>query len=524
MSRRAEFWRRLRVLFHRRRFDRDLEDEMRFHLDMRSEEEREAGAAPDEARYAARRAFGNSTLLHETSREAWGWRFLDTLGQDLRYAARMLRKSPGFAIAAAGLLALGIGANTAIFSVANAVFLRPLPYQNPERLVWATEYYPKFNNSMVLTPEYAAWRRDDAAFERLTALGFATGVNLTGMNQPAERVQVAHVTPDFFTMLGVQPQIGRGFAPDEDQPGRTGVAILSDALWRNYFHGDPHILGKSVVLDGAPHTAVGVMPRGFLHPNAAGTGVWLPDAVPATASVPGMSMGMVSVIGRLKPGITPDQARANLDVIARRMDSQYPRPWSGYHAAARARVVPLQEQLTSGSRTAICVLMGAVAFILLIVCANVANLFLARSVAREREISIRAAIGASRFRLVRLLLVEGLVLGTIGGLLGMFLLYLGIPALGFLMPAAISRQIPIDSTVLGFAVLCSATTSLLFGLIPALAASRLDLNTALKEGGTHTIEHGARSRLRGSLVVVQLALSLVLLIGAGLLMKTLSFC
>lgn len=498
-------WQRLRFLFRRTRFDRDLEEEMQFHLAMRAEEERENGAAPDEARYAARRAFGNATLLHETARETWTWRLLDELAQDLRYAARMLRKNPGFALAAIALLALGIGANTAIFSIANAVFLRPLPYPNPERLVWATEYYPRFNRSMVFTPEYAAWKREAKAFEHLAALGFTLGENLTAPNRSAERVQVSHVTPDFFTMFGVQPQLGRGFAPGENS---AGVAILSDTLWRTYFHADPQIPGKTIKLDGASHTVLGVLPAGFRCPGALETGVWLPDAAPASQSAPGMSMAFLTgVIGRLKPGVSPEQAQANLEVIARSMDSQYPRPWSGYHAAAKARVMPLQEHMASGSRTAILVLMGAVAFILLIVCANVANLFLARSVAREREIAIRAAIGASRARLARLLLVEGLVLGTLGGSLGVVLLHWGVPALRFLAPAALAANIPIDSTVLGFALACSMATVLLFGMVPALAASKTNVRPS-------------RSRLRGGLVVVQLALSLILLIGAGLLTRT----
>jgi putative ABC transport system permease protein len=500
-------WRRLRFLFHRRRFDRDLEEEMRFHLAMRAEEERENGTAPEEAHYAARRAFGSETLLREQSREAWGWRVLDELAQDLRYAARMLHKSPGFAAAAVGLLALGIGANTAIFSVANAVFLRPLPYRNPDRLVWAAEHYPIFNRTMVFTPEYAAWKHGNTVFEKLAALQATTGVNLTAANRSAERVQATAVTHDFFEMLGAQPQIGRVFSPNE---GRPDVAILSDALWRNYFQADPKILGTRIVLDGTPSTVVGVMPPGFVHPGAADTGVWLPYAVTAANSVPATGMNIVSVIGRLKPGITPARARADLDVIARRMDSQHVGPWARYHAAATVRVAPLQEQLTGGSRTAILVLMGAVAFILLIVCANVTNLFLARSVAREREFAIRSAIGASRFRMVRLLLVEGLVLGTLGGLLGLALLRWGVPALQFLMPAALPGRIPVDSTVLAFAVICSAATSLLFGTIPALAASKARPQPAGRGG----------ARVRGALSAVQLALSLVLLTGAGLLTRT----
>jgi putative ABC transport system permease protein len=439
---------------------------------------------------------------------------------DIRSAIRTLRRSPGFAAAAIGTLALGIGANTAIFSVVNAVLLRPLPYPHPERIVWATEFFPKFNQSLVLIPEFASWRRETSTFERIEACGVTIGVNLSTKNQPAERVQAGHVTPGFFSMLGVQPELGRGFLPDDNQPTRDAVAVLSDSLWRDSFYADSHIVGKTVILDGAPHVIAGVMPSGLLFPASADTGVWLPDAVGPGDTVPSRGMNLVTVIGRLKRGVNRDQARADLEVIARRMDSQYLAPWSRYHAAAKVRVVSLQTQLTSGSRTALYVLLAAVGFILLIVCANLANLCLARAVTRNKEIAIRAAIGASRARVARLLLVESLVLGALGGTAGLALAYWGSSALRFLLPEIVTAAAPIDWHVLGFVALCSLATGILFGALPALTASRLDLNANLKDSGTPRMRTRRGPSVSDVLAVGQLALSLILLIGAGLLLRS----
>jgi predicted permease len=449
---------------------------------------------------------------------AIGW--LADFMRDSRHAVRNLAKNPLFTAAAIASLALGIGANTAIFNVVNAAFLRPLPYTASGRLVWVTEHDAKSNRSSVMMPEYAAWTQHNTAFERLAAYQRAFGANLLAPNQAAERVQADHVTPDFFGMLGVVPQIGRDFQPSESEPGRNTVVLISDSLWRNYLHASPDVLGKTILLDNAPKTVIGVMPPGYIYPVADGAQIWLPDAVDARGSVPSQTQRDVSVIGRLKPGITLEQARANLEVIARRMDGQYPEPFLSLHPALSVRVLPLQDQLTSGSRTAIYVLMGAVGCILLIVCANVANLFLARSVAREREIAIRVAIGASRFRIVRLLLAESMLVGVVGGLVGILIAYCTASALGFLLPETIPHHTPIDPRVLGFAAVCSLGTGILFGVSPSLITSKLDLNTALKEGGAQPVGRRGGTRLRGSLAIAQLALSLVLLVGAGLLMRS----
>lgn len=433
---------------------------------------------------------------------------------ELRYAFRRLLRSPGFTVAALATLALGIGANALIFSVVNAVFLRPLDYREPARLVLATEFFPKMNRQMVLAPEFAAWRRQSTIFERLEAMGTTFGSNLTGANRPAERVQTAHVTPGFFAMIGIAPRLGAGFDP-KTFPSEQPAAILSDALWRGYFEADPAILGKSVTLNAKPLTVVGVMPRGFVYPDGADTAIWLPDAVTPALVVPRRATSLVRAVGRLRPGATLEQARAELDRIARSMDSQYPTPWSKYHATATVRVASLQKQLTADSATPATVLMGAVGFLLTIACANVANLFLARSVTRRKEIAMRIAIGAARRDIVRMLLSESVLLGAMGGSLGMALLFWGRGAVQFLMPKALAQGIPIDWRVLGFTAACSLAASLLFGLAPALSASRVDVNSGLKET---TIRSGGR--LPAFLTAAQIALSLVLLAGAGLMLRS----
>ena len=439
---------------------------------------------------------------------------MDQAFQDVRYAARRLRRSPAFAAAAIATLALGIGANALIFSAVSAVFLRPLSYPDAARLVWATEFFPKFNRSMALAPDYAAWKRDSAVFERLEAMGSTLGTNLVAGGRPAQRVQTARVTPGFFHMLGILPRLGPGF----DSSGRApsaATAIVSDQLWRGYLAADPGIAGKTVLVNGKPLTVVGVMPPGLVYPDGPDIGLWTPDAVSPEATVPGRRPQSLRVIGRLKAGVSVEQARAELDRIARGMDKQYPTPWSQYHAAAAVRVISLQKQLTADSATATAVLMGAVGFLLLIACANVANLFLARAVARRKEIAMRAAVGASRGDIVRLLLAESLLLAAAGGTLGMALLYWGRQAVAFLIPKALAQGIPIDWRVLAFTAVCTLSAGLLFGLMPALSAARVDVNPGLKETAV-----SSGGRLAGALAAGQIALSLVLAVGAGLLIRS----
>jgi len=276
---------------------------------------------------------------------------------DARLAGRMLARRPGFALLTVLILALGIGANTAVFGVISAAFLRPLPYRDAGRLFWTTEYFPHFHRAQVFTPEYVAWRDHQTAFAALEGYGISVGVNLASTGAGAERVQAAHVTPGFFEMLGAAPQIGRGF----DRHETERAAVISDTLWRGYFHGDANVLGRAIAIDGEPATVIGVMPRGFVDPGAPDAGLWLADAVKPGSAQPGRAMGFLGgVIGRLKPGVTREQAQADLARITRAMDGAYPAPWSRYHAEATAEVIPLRQELTKTSRTAILVLAGAV--------------------------------------------------------------------------------------------------------------------------------------------------------------------
>jgi predicted permease len=494
----------------------DVDEELRFHLEMAEETALRRGASVREARLQARGFVQPSDAVHDQTGIAW---LADFFG-DSRHALRNLAKSPQFASAAIASLALGMGANTAIFSVVNAAFLRPLRYSAPERLAWVTTFYPKSNHPMVMMPDYAAWKRQNSVFQELAAYQSARGKNLSAPNYPAARIQVARVTPEFFAMLGVQPRLGRNFQPNESEPVRNTVALISDSLWRGHLRASPDVVGMTIFLDGAPYTVIGVLPPQFVYPEADEAALWLPNVVDAAGSVPSHSLRNVFVIGRLKRGVTLDQAHDDLQVISQRLDSQFPEPFFSLRERASVRVVPLQDQLIAGSRTAIYVLMGAAGCILLIVCANVANLFLARSAAREREIAIRAAIGASRSRVVRLLLAESVMLSAAGGLLGIFTAWSAASALSFLLPGTIQNVISIDPRVLAFAVACAAGCVVLVGMAPALTASRLDLSSALKDGGTHLLRWSNRSRLRGSLAIAQLALCLVLLVGAGLLMRT----
>jgi putative ABC transport system permease protein len=512
-------------LFSRQHLYRDLSAEIEEHLAEKVDELVAGGMSREEATFAARREFGNILLIEERSREVWQWPILENFFRDVRYGARMLRKNPGFTAVAVLTLALGIGANTAIFTVIDAVLLKPLPYPQPDRVVWVTEFMPQSGRDIVLTPEYAAWGKVEKIFDQLGAFDITRGINLTGGAQP-ERIMAGHVTPSFFPVLGVKPALGRTFLPGEGRPGHDHVAVVSQKLWQGYFNADPNVLGKTLILDGASYTVIGVMPHPFLRPGSSGEGmiggpgVWLPFAVPPEAERPGRSMGIVSVIGRLKPGVGLEQAQAALEVVTRRMDNQYPPPWSRYHAAAHVRLIPLHDWLTRDVRPALYIMLGAVGLVLLIACANVANLLLARAVSREKEIAVRAAIGAGRARLVRQMLTESTLLAVGGGGLGLLLVPLLTTILQSYVPGSVGAHADVDLRVLGLTLGCCVLAGILFGLAPALAASKLRLTESLKENACHFGESKTHRRLRSGMVVVQLGLSVVLLVGAGLLVRS----
>ena len=503
---------RLLNLFRGEALGRALDEEMQFHLEARIRENLLAGMNPQEAERDACRRFGNRTLARERTRELEIVVGLETIGQDLRYALRSLRKSPGFTATAVLALALGIGANTAVFTVVNGVLLRPLPFAQPERLTLISyrptrgpfQYQPTMADA-----HYVAFRRQNQAYEH-TATFAAETMTLTGAGDPV-RLQAAAVTADFFPVLRVNASLGRAFLPGEDEKGSDQVALLSDSLWRSRFVADPNVLGKIITVDGAPRKVVGVMPAGFAFPHDAA--LWTPlDPRPD-----GHNSFSRPVIGRLKPGVTLHQARAEFDAWVRGLPAEPGRN----RDAMLAETLPLNDLLVGGIRRSLLIFAGAVAFVLLIACANVANLLLMRAASRQQEIAVRGALGASRGRLIRQLLTESLLVSLAGGTAGLMLAGLGVRLLLSMAPAGrIPRleEIHIDGWVLAFTLGIAALTGIVFGLVPAFQATRNSLRGGLSAAGrTNT----ARSEgLRGALVVLEIAMALILLTGAGLMLKS----
>jgi putative ABC transport system permease protein len=450
---------------------------------------------------------------------------METLFKDVRHGIRSLLKHPGFTTIAVVTLALGIGANTAIFSVINAVLLRPLPYHEPDRLVTIWEEMPQ--RGMYEIPVSFAnlrdWVDQTKTLDQISAYTF-TNLNLSGVGEPA-RLGAVRSSANLFSLVGAAPLLGRLFLPEEDKEGANRVVILGHALWQSRFGSDSAIIGRSLTLDNQKHTVVGVMPSGFQFPVGFGyLGKVLNDPidlyVPLAATGKELGRGHYSffAMGRLKPGITIDQARAEMTTIEGRLEQQYPDTNTGIGI----KLVPTQEQTVKAIRPALLVLLGAVAFLLLIACANIANLMLARGASRQKELAIRAALGASRLRVVRLLLSESLMLSLAGGCLGLLLAVWGTNALVALAPDNIPRlnEVGVDARVFGFTLAVSLVTGIVFGLVPALHAAKPDLNEALKEGLRGSMGSASGKRTRSVLVVVEVALSLVLIIGAGLMIKS----
>jgi putative ABC transport system permease protein len=443
---------------------------------------------------------------------------METLLRDLRYGVRSLVKRPGFTAVALIALALGIGANTAIFSLVNAVLLRPLPFPDPDRLVWMWGNIRGGSNRASTAPlEFLDYRAQNTTFEEFAAsFSVPLPLSLTGTGEP-ERLTAAGVTGNYFQALGVRPAFGRTFLLENEKPENNQVAVLSYGLWQRRFGGDPNIVNTSIALDGKRCVVLGVMPQEFSFPQSAE--LWVPINFDAGPEMKQRKAHFLRPIGKLKPGVTLAQAQADTDAVARRLEQQYPDTNTGWNL----RLVSLREQLVGNTRPTLLILFGAVGLVLLIACANVANLLLVRAAGREKEIALRTALGAGRFRIVRQMITESVLLALVGGMLGTLLALWGVELIvklsaGSLPPTA---HVGIDATVLGFTLLVSLLTGVLFGLAPAFRTLKLNLSESLKEGARNAGEGSQRNRTRNLLVVLESALAVVLLIGAGLLIRSL---
>jgi putative ABC transport system permease protein len=514
-------WRKVCFFFRRERFDRDLAEEIQQHVERKAAKLVETGVAPDDARFAAQRQFGNALSLRERSRDLWTWVWLETLVQDVRYGARMLRKNPGFASVAVLTLALGIAVNTTIFSVISGWLLKPPPVPDPDRLVTvvSTNAARALDREFVSAVDFRAWRAESHAFTVLAAADPSVDFTLTGFSEP-EHLDGMRVSASYFDVMGVRPMLGRGFLPGEEQAGRDHVVVLSYGLWQRRFVADRNVIGKTVTLNGEKFIVAGVMPAEFrlytFHEQ-----IWTPLVLHTTELAPkARDERSLMIYGRLKSGIGIEQARAEMAALAVRAERSFPASEKGWGA----NVMTLQEYTIERMhiRAGLSILMAAVVMVLLIACANIANLLLARGAAREQEIAVRIAMGAGRMRVTRQLLVESLLIAALGGGGGLLLAFWGVNVLRRTLTwnpyvASLSADVTVDYRVLMFTCLASVGAALLFGLAPAIRVSASDPQNTLRQGGrTGNLRRGWG---RNVLVGAQIALAVLLAIGASLMVQ-----
>jgi predicted permease len=516
---RFPFWRR-------EERNEELTEELQAHLTLAEREAKEAGQSLKEAQHSARREFGNVGVAEELTRDAWGWRWLAEMLQDVRYGVRNMFRTPGFTAITILTLALGIGANTAIFSVVNAVLFRALPYRDAGRLVWVTNFVKGQAQNLVFADEYAGWRTQNHVFENVAAYSAAAEYTLTGTGTP-ERLQATRVTESFLDVLGVTPQLGRNFLPEEDRPAGSTAVLLSDAVWKANFGADPKVVGKVIALDDTPYTVIGVLRPDFEFLDNSPADVLVPfqladSSIQSSNGQVRVMIQPLSVVARLRPGTTIAAAMNELGAINERVLETLPGHLKRLLGEAQAQIFLLHDHEIGNVRPALLVLLGAVGFVLLIACANVANLQLARAAAREKEVAIRGALGAGRWRLARLLLTESTAMALAGGVTGLLLAAWTIRLIHRFAPPNIPhlQGARLDLSVLVFTLAVSLLTGILFGLAPVLAAFRVSLNNTLKENGSQSGTGAGTRRAQRVLMVAEIALSFVLFIGAGLLVKS----